>query len=184
MAPARPHAPSRRAQGRRRPGPAHHRGRMPRSRMAAKKRERHVEPPFGPTCPRSSPTSRGTYEHEVREVDAGNEKYERDRAQQQEHSRAHASCHELAQGLDLCDAVREPSRCLGGKRSRDLIHPGLRLLDGHPIAQSTDDVQVAACHVNRAWRATSAPHVSGPKATRSKNSWRNSVLRSSVPTLI
>jgi hypothetical protein len=143
---------------------------MPRSRMAAKKRERHVEPPFGPTCPRSSPTSRGTYEHEVREVDAGNEKYERDRAQQQEHSRAHASCHELAQGLDLCDAVREPSRCLGGKRSRDLIHPGLRLLDGHPIAQSTDDVQVAACHVNRAWRATSAPHVSGPKATRSKNS--------------
>jgi antirestriction protein ArdC len=25
---------------------------------------------------------------------------------------------------------------------------------------------------------------SGPKATQSKNSWRNSVLRSSVPTLI
>jgi hypothetical protein len=93
------------------------------SEDSKKREQRHVEPPFGPTCPRSSPTSRGTYEHEVRKVDAGNEKYERDRAQQQ--------CHELAQGLDLCDEVREPSRCLGGKRSRDLIHPGLRLLDGH-----------------------------------------------------
>jgi hypothetical protein len=43
-------------------------------------------------------------------------------------------------------------------------------LDGHPITQSTDDVQVAACQANRVWRATSAPHVLGPKATRSKNS--------------
>jgi antirestriction protein ArdC len=39
-------------------------------------------------------------------------------------------------------------------------------------------------HTNRAWRATSAPRVSGPKATRSKNSWRNSAPRSSVPILI
>src|SRR3989475_5773700 len=35
-------------------------------------------------------------------------------------------------------------------------------------------------HTNRDWRATSAPSVSGPKATRSKNSLRNSAPRSSV----
>jgi hypothetical protein len=39
-------------------------------------------------------------------------------------------------------------------------------------------------HTNRVWRATSASSVSGPKATRSKNSWPNSAPRSSVPILI
>jgi Zincin-like metallopeptidase len=121
-------------------------GRDDQSEDSKKREQRHVEPPFGPTCPRSSPTSRGTYEHEVREVDTGNEKYERDRAQQQEHSRAQASCHELAQGLDLCDAVREPSRCLGGKRSRDLIHPGLRLLD---TPHRAIDRRRAGCSLSR-----------------------------------
>ena len=39
-------------------------------------------------------------------------------------------------------------------------------------------------HTNRAWRGISAPSVSGPKATRSKNSWPNLAPRSFVPILI
>ena len=36
-------------------------------------------------------------------------------------------------------------------------------------------------HTNRAWRATSAPHVSDPKATRSKNSWPSYAARRIMP---
>jgi antirestriction protein ArdC len=61
---------------------------------------------------------------------------------------------------------------------RDL--PRRRELLRHPRARE----RRTGPHNRIAWRATSAPNVSGPKATRSKNSWPNSAPRSSVPTLI
>jgi hypothetical protein len=54
----------------------------------------------------------------------------------------------------------------------------------HYASYADFGIRFTGPHTNRAWRATSAPSVSDPKATRSKNSWRNSAPRSSVPILI